>query len=115
MAYCVDITHGRMLREIMSLHGVQQAGKVPARGRLLQAYQERKSWLLLPVVGVLLLGLISLSGSWECHKSNKVPLSDGPTHSFAVLYNRWTRFNSFAVVATEPARKQSNKKAYFGM
>ncbi|BDA49809.1 hypothetical protein COCOBI_14-4290 [Coccomyxa sp. Obi] len=47
------------------------AGKGPARGRLLQAYQDRKSWLLLPVVGVLLLGLISLSGSWECHKSNK--------------------------------------------
>ena len=60
---------------------VQQAGKVPARGRLLQAYQERKSWLLLPVVGVLLLGLISLSGSWECHKSNKVELRDIPNCS----------------------------------
>lgn len=51
---------------------VWQAGKGLARRGFVQACHDRRCWLLLPVAGVLLLGLLSFSGSWHCQRFDKV-------------------------------------------
>lgn len=49
-----------------------QANKATGRRPLVQACLDRRNWLFLPVVGVLVLGLLSMSGFWNCVKSDEV-------------------------------------------
>ncbi|EIE18670.1 hypothetical protein COCSUDRAFT_45154 [Coccomyxa subellipsoidea C-169] len=47
------------------------ANKATGRRPLVQACLDRRNWLFLPVVGVLVLGLLSMSGFWDCVKSDE--------------------------------------------